>query len=194
MSYREIKAAQRREIRARCQRLSTTQRTANSEAICRRLLEQDFWRNAKTVLLFAPLANEINVGPLLKESLAQGKVTALPRFDLAAQHYVAARITDPERDLASGAFAIPEPAAHCEKIEMSQFDLVLVPGVGFDRLGSRLGRGGGFYDRLLAGFTGVKCGIALDEQIVDTLPVEEHDARMTFVITPTQVIVVPRMQ
>jgi 5-formyltetrahydrofolate cyclo-ligase len=67
-----------------------------------------------------------------------------------------------------------------------RLDLVLVPGIGFDVSGRRLGRGQGFYDRLLAGIAGTKCGVAFDQQVVGQIPAEKHDASMNFILTPTR--------
>jgi len=66
--------------------------------------------------------------------------------------------------------------------------LILVPGVAFDLRGGWLGRGRGFYDRLLAGFHGIKCGVAFDEQMVEEVPTGTLDVRMDFVLTPTQCV------
>jgi 5-formyltetrahydrofolate cyclo-ligase len=65
-------------------------------------------------------------------------------------------------------------------------DLVLAPGVAFDLQGHRLGRGKGFYDRLLADVRGVKCGVAFDEQIVDAVPVGPLDVGVDCLVTPTR--------
>jgi len=73
---------------------------------------------------------------------------------------------------------IREPATGCIEIPPDDLDLVLVPGVAFDLHGNRLGRGKGFYDRLLQNFRGTKCGIAFDEQIVEKIPAEKTDVRM----------------
>ena len=88
--------------------------------------------------------------------------------------------------MVTGQFGIREPAARCPEIPLSRLDLILVPGVAFDWHGRRLGRGKGFYDRLLAGTRGVKCGIAFDEQMVNEVPAGSLDARMNFMMTPTR--------
>ncbi|HTG44362.1 MAG TPA: 5-formyltetrahydrofolate cyclo-ligase, partial [Verrucomicrobiae bacterium] len=75
---------------------------------------------------------------------------------------------------------------------LNRLDFVLVPGVAFDSTGRRLGRGRGFYDQLLAGVTGIKCGVALDEQIVEKLPTEAHDIAMDYILTPTRWLVTQR--
>ncbi|HLP77584.1 MAG TPA: 5-formyltetrahydrofolate cyclo-ligase, partial [Candidatus Paceibacterota bacterium] len=75
---------------------------------------------------------------------------------------------------------------HCAPVSLNQLDLVLVPGVAFDACGRRLGRGKGFYDRLLADTRGIKCGVAFDEQIVTGIPVEPHDVLVDCILTPTR--------
>jgi 5-formyltetrahydrofolate cyclo-ligase len=64
--------------------------------------------------------------------------------------------------------------------------LILVPGVAFDLRGGRLGRGRGYYDRLLSGLQGYRCGVAFDEQIVDRVPLEPHDASLNCILTPSR--------
>jgi 5-formyltetrahydrofolate cyclo-ligase len=183
------KAECRSELRARWQRLSDGQRTAGAGLICRRVVEQDFWKQAKTVLLFAPLPDEVHIWPLLETALTEGKILTLPRFDPLKKNYAAAQVADLQRDLVAANFGIREPAAHCGEISLTAIDLALVPGVGFDARGNRLGRGRGFYDRLLADVGGIKCGLALDEQIVEIITIEEQDVRMDVVLTPTQLMI-----
>ena len=71
-------------------------------------------------------------------------------------------------------------------MELNRLDLVLVPGVAFDLNGRRLGRGKGYYDRLLAEFEGWTCGVAFDQQVVEAVPSEPHDMRLTCLVTPTR--------
>ena len=82
------------------------------------------------------------------------------------QHHVSA----PALDLEPGQFGVLEPRAACPAVPLNALDLILVPGVGFAPDGRRLGRGKGYYDRLLAGFQGTKCGIAFDWQVAMEIP------------------------
>ena len=90
------------------------------------------------------------------------------------------------RDLKTGQFGIREPADACPLIPLNRLDFVLVPGVAFDLQGRRLGRGKGYYDRLLAEVRGKTCGVAFDEQIVEELPLEPHDVLVNCILTPTR--------
>jgi 5-formyltetrahydrofolate cyclo-ligase len=118
--------------------------------------------------------------------LAAGKTVALPAFTPDANRYTASQILDPARDLVVGRFGIREPGPACPVIPLNRLDLVLVPGIAFDARGGRLGRGQGFYDRLLADVRGTKCGVAFAEQLVDVVPMGSLDIRLNCILTPTR--------
>jgi 5-formyltetrahydrofolate cyclo-ligase len=182
----QAKTTLRTEIRAQLQGLSLAHRTQRSAELCARLREQKIWRQAKAVLLFAPLPDEPDIWPLLQEAMDEKKIVGLPCFESKANSYVARRVTDPARDLVAGKFGIREVAELSPELELNQLDLVLVPGVAFDARGGRLGRGKGFYDRLLACVRGTKCGVAFDEQFVETVPVGPQDIPLNCILTPTR--------
>ncbi len=186
MKSGDPKAALRRQIRTRLKAMTAEHRDAES-ARARLLLEsQAVWRTAQNILFYAPLPEELDVWPLLADALTAGKTVALPHFDSAVNHYSACQIQDLARDLKTGRFGIREPHDRCVSVPLNRLDLILVPGVAFDLRGRRLGRGKGFYDRLLALVRGPACGVAFDEQIVPEIPVEPHDARLNCILTPTR--------
>ena len=86
-----------------------------------------------------------------------------------------------------GSFHIEEPTGN-ETVDPSEIELIVVPAVAYDRHGNRLGRGKGFYDRLLATTKASKIGVGYDFQLVDSLPAEEHDVPMDIVITQSVVL------
>ena len=178
------KAALRRQIRAALENISPAVRAVESIELCERLKPQ--LQSARTILFFAPLPNEIDLWPLLEESVPAGKTVALPWFDPATQTYLARRVENPAGEIVAGKFGVREPASSCVEIPPGKFDLVLVPGVAFDLSGNRLGRGRGFYDRLLEKVSGIKCGVAYDFQLLEKIPAEPHDARVNFVLTPAR--------
>lgn len=180
------KAAIRKEIREKLRTIPAANRVSGAQQACGLLERQAVWKNARSVFFYAPLAGELDIWPLVEDSLASGKLVCLPRFDSATQRYIACRIQNLAGDLETGQFGIREPAPNCLPFPLNQLDLVLVPGVAFDLRGRRLGRGKGFYDRLLADAGGLKCGVAFDEQIVTEIPVEPHDISVNCILTPTR--------
>lgn len=190
------KAALRRELRPRAQRVPAAERAVASAAAARILAARPEWTRAERVLVYAPLADELDFAELAAaRARADGSGTgwvALPRFDPVRGEYGAARVRDWEQDLVPGAFGIREPAPHCPGVPLNQLDFALVPGLGFDREGRRLGRGRGFYDRMLASFRGTACGVAMDWQVVAAIPTGPHDQVVNCILTPTRWLAVAR--
>jgi 5-formyltetrahydrofolate cyclo-ligase len=180
------KADLRSGVQALIKKLPAEKRKADSAKLCANLKQQAFFQKANAILFFASLPEELDLWPLMNEMLAGKKLIALPCFDADSQSYQPRRIKDIHVEILSGKFGIREPAPTCIAIPLKDLDLVLVPGVAFDSSGHRLGRGRGFYDRLLQNFTGGKIGIAFDEQMVEALPVETNDVKMDWMVTPTQ--------
>jgi len=79
-----------------------------------------------------------------------------------------------------------EPAADLPVVDSAALNVVLVPGVAFDRRGGRLGFGGGYYDRLLPTTPALRVGVTYDECLADALPCDEHDQRMDWIVTPSE--------
>jgi 5-formyltetrahydrofolate cyclo-ligase len=180
------KVALREAIRVRVRGLSDADRASGS-AGARKLLEsQSLWREASSILFYAPLPGEVDLWALLRTALSAGKRVALPRYVARTRDYEAWGIEDLDRDIQVGKYGVREPADGCARNALKRLDLILVPGVAFDLHGHRLGRGQGFYDRLLAVLSGTTCGVAFDEQIVREIPVEPHDALVNCILTPTR--------
>jgi 5-formyltetrahydrofolate cyclo-ligase len=142
----------------------------------------------RAALAYAALPDEVDVSPLVGRLRASGVRIAYPRACGAGEmtlHWV-----DDEAALTPGYCGILEPPVGAARAAPDEFDLVLVPGVAFDESCCRLGRGGGFYDRLLpqVGPGALVVGIAFDEQVVGAVPREPHDALVDVVVTPTRVL------
>lgn len=182
----ELKAALRACVRSELQQFSPVERTVASARVCARLEQQEVWKQARSILFYAPLPDEPDVWPLVAVGLSMGKTIALPRFVPKQNLYVACLIRNPAADLHWGQFGVREPNDQCPQVPLNRLDFILVPGVGFDLNGRRLGRGKGFYDRWLADHHGTMCGVAFDQQIVGKVPVEPHDIRLSCILTPTR--------
>jgi 5-formyltetrahydrofolate cyclo-ligase len=180
----EQKRALRDGLRDHFAQITAGERAFLSRQAMVRLAKAPWLRKIEKVLLYAALNNELNPASAIQFLLP--RQLSLPRYDQQTQRYCAARYSGQPKELVMGKFKIPEPTAETPCIPLKELDLVLVPGVAFDRAGRRLGRGRGFYDRLLAEVRGIKCGVAYDWQVVGELPEEPHDIKMDFVLTPSQ--------
>lgn len=179
------KTSLRQQVRARLRATSSEQLQVGSQRLGERLLALPMWKQAKIVLFFAPLRDEPDIWPAISVALKEGKQVSLPKLDPAGFTYSASPVQSLE-DLTPGKFGILEPRHSAAATPLNRLDLVLVPGVAFDSHGGRLGRGKGYYDRLLSAVNGTKCGVAFDEQIVDAVPVGPMDVRLNCILTPTR--------
>ena len=182
----QAKRRWRLEFRERQKSLSKEAKETASAKARRLLVSQQFWLTCRSVLFYAPLEDELNLWPLLDLALVGGKLISLPRYDSGRDCYVVCAVRDPSTDTKHGKYGIREPRQGCPEVPTNRLDLALVPGVGFDLLGYRLGRGRGYYDRLLGQRPGLVCGVAFDELIVDELPVGRHDRQMDCILTPSR--------
>jgi len=179
------KAALRVTLREQLRSLTPEYKESAGLSICQRLAVLPLWQKAEQVLLFAPRPDEPNIWPLAQQAIQAGKQLFLPRYVTASGVYEAASIQDPAQDVAPGKFGILEPKPLCNVADPKRLDLVLLPGLAFDWHGYRLGRGKGFYDRLLTAVSGKTCGVAFDMQLISAISVEPHDVRLNCILTPT---------
>ena len=186
VSNSNSKSDLRKKIGAARGKISLAVREAESIDLRARLEPQ--LQSARAILFHAPLPDELDIWPLLEKCLAAGKVCALPFYNSITKNYLARRVRNLAEDVSVGFYGIREPNTGCPEVPPEQFDLVLVPGVAFDFSGNRLGRGKGFYDRLLKPFSGLKCGVCHDFQLLEKIPSEPHDVRMNFVVTPMRCV------
>ena len=157
---------------------------------CRRIAEIAAWNAARTVLVYAPLPDELNCTPAAMVALECGVRVCVPRVDWANKRLEAVPITDFNADLLPDRHAVRSPRPDLAAIDPGEIEAVLVPGLAFDRAGRRLGRGGGFYDRLLStsGFRAAKIGIAFGAQVVEAVPGNERDVRVDWLVTELECI------
>ena len=183
---RNRKAELRGEIRTKLKAMSLDERATGSSDIRRRLVEHAAWKSSNAILAYVPTAHEPDIWPTVNEALASGKHLALLRYSPDGDRYVPCLVRDPARDLQPGQYGILEPGPQCPIFDLMRLDLALVPGIGFTLNGGRLGRGKGYYDRLLAEVPVLKCGVAFDCQIVGEFPLEPHDVQLNCILTPTR--------
>ncbi|MDB6054060.1 MAG: 5-formyltetrahydrofolate cyclo-ligase [Verrucomicrobiales bacterium] len=185
---REIldKTALRAQMKQTLAALTVEEKKYLSRKLVEKIEAWQEWRYAKNILLFMPLPSEPDIRQLMGYLADNQKSISLPRFDPNTQQYCAAKISHITSDLRYGQFKILEPSPECACVPINQLDMILVPGLGFDLQGRRLGRGKGFYDRLLSAATGLRCGVGFDEQILPNIPVEAHDVKLDWVLTPAR--------
>ena len=157
-----------------------------SRVICEKLLDLPEFRGARTILCYASFRGEVETFVLMKTVMEFKKRVALPLVRKKDKRIVAVLINS-LNELQSGAYGILAPVDMAQNaLSPCELDLVVVPGVAFDRSNNRLGRGAGYYDKFLSELpaTTPTIGLAYDIQIVDVIPgLETHDRPVSAVIT-----------
>lgn len=148
-------------------------RAEQSQALCRQVLTWQVYDKARVVGGYMPMPWEADVTPVLLDALAKGKTLALPRCEGPGE--MTFRQVSSLKEMHPGAYGLLEPDADSRVVPVEQMELMLVPLEAVTRQGVRLGKGGGYYDRVLAHFPGVALGPVLAHQWVESLPVEEWD-------------------
>jgi 5-formyltetrahydrofolate cyclo-ligase len=169
----------RREARLLRAALPASDRHAWSLAIARHVREWAVYQNARSVMAYASNGAEVETAALLEDILRDGKRLLLPRC-LPGGMMQAVPVSNLAL-LMPGFRGIMEPVG--EAVPKSGIDLILAPGLLFDKSGNRLGQGGGYYDRFLSDFEGVVCALAFHAQVVPALQAQPHDRPMHALVT-----------
>jgi 5-formyltetrahydrofolate cyclo-ligase len=183
---KQAKRALRREILAERDALPADDRSSRSEAIAERFLELPEAAGTRIVLAFWSFGSEVDTAPLIARLRSHGTTVALPRIESGE---VVPVVATPGATMTQTSFGAMEPAEG-RVIEVAELDLVVVPGVAFDRSCDRMGYGAGYYDRLLGlrrdGVGAI--AVAFSIQIVDRVPTGAIDRRIDGVVTELEVI------
>ena len=181
------KSGLREAVVARRDAMGTDTRDALSLAIVDKILHLDRYQRSGVVLAYVGFGGELRTDAFIRRVLDDGKVLLLPRVNREGRRLDLYEVKGPAQDLKAGTWGIREPdPERCLPAEPESIDFALIPGVAFDAQGARLGYGGGFYDKLLAGCPEpgpFLVAAAFELQVVDEVPVEEHDVRLNLVVT-----------
>jgi 5-formyltetrahydrofolate cyclo-ligase len=155
-----------------------------------RLIAEQFWelpaiQKARSILFYASMPGEVDTLEMIEKAIFLGKRVSLPIVEKNQRKLIPTVISSME-DVQQGTYGIAEPLLHPDKaLALKDIDAVIVPGLAFDRLHHRLGRGAGYYDRFLSTLpdTMTTVGLAFDFQLTECLPTEAHDMRLQQIIT-----------
>ncbi|MBL7092051.1 MAG: 5-formyltetrahydrofolate cyclo-ligase [Candidatus Omnitrophica bacterium] len=181
-----LKQKIRKEIKDKLNKQSNLQRLRKSRLIKKRLFSLAEFKRAKSVMFYVATGEEVETRFMMTEARKIGKKIAVPAILRGEKRIIASLVEDFEKELAPGPYGILQPQKkYIREVPHRSIDLVVVPGLAFDRQGRRLGRGGGYYDKFLAGLpSGIpRIGLAFDFQLLTGLPALSHDVSVTKVIS-----------
>jgi len=168
--------------------ISPPQLHERSVHACANLARTPEYARSEIIMVFLSLPVEVDTTPLVLQAWRDRKRVLAPKVSWEQRRMLPIQINSLSDDLSESVLGLREPADGVP-IPLANIDMVIVPGIGFDLQGNRLGRGRGFYDRFLAhrDWIGIACGLALEDQIIDEVPVSEHDMRVQMLVTDATV-------
>lgn len=182
----EDKSRLRNGLRAQRTALGKDRQQADAQQVRARIGELAAYRQACVVMAYVAIRGELSLDGVLKDVLSSGRMLVLPRCE--EKGILSACIVPDLSALGRGAYGIFAPSSGAATVSPEQIDLILTPGVAFDRMGHRIGQGGGYYDRFLPATRALRVGVCHDFALLDEIPFEPHDARMDVIVTPSRTI------
>lgn len=182
----EKKKKIRKELLRKLKEHKEEDRSKKSSEIRKKLFSLREFLKAKTVLFYLSLDDEVDTMRMIKDCMKQGKQVAVPVIEKEGRRIIPSLLKDVDAELSCGPYGICHPKKdYIRPLSLESIDLVVVPGLAFDRAGNRLGRGHGYYDRFLSRLPKdvPTVGLAFDFQMLDDFPpLEPHDLSVTTVL------------
>ncbi len=157
-----------------------------SERASKIFLQSDIYRLSKEIMLYMPLGNETDTAIIKESALKDGKKLIFPVTD-AKTGVITPYYALEKTEFLSGAFSVSEPFG-TEIANEDNIDVIVVPGIAFDKKGSRIGFGKGCYDRLLNNSAALKVGYCYYFQVYDEIPSDKHDVKMDYIVSEKGII------
>ena len=168
----------RTHIREKLNSHSELEKTKKSGIIKDRLFNEQAFKEARVVMFYVSLKDEVSTMSMIDEAIKIGKRVCVPVIIKEEKRLIAGEIKNRVADLERQHFGIYQPrAGHVKEVPLEDIDLIVVPGIAFDKKNVRLGRGHGYYDRFLCAVPNKTrtVGLAFDFQVVEDLPQDSHD-------------------
>ena len=164
----------------------------NSQIITEKLLSMNCIQQASTIMLYLDFNNEVKTDQLITKLISLRKTVTSPVTIKAERKLIPYEIINLKEGINLGAYGIREPNKNISnEIDVKNIDVLIVPAVAYDKNCYRLGYGGGYYDRFIERLRddAITIGIAFDLQLFDSIPKEEHDAQLNYIITESSTYV-----
>ncbi|MED4127929.1 MULTISPECIES: 5-formyltetrahydrofolate cyclo-ligase [Shouchella] len=178
-----MKQQLRQRLQKQLEQMNKTEYLERSQALANQLYRTKEWKQAGTIGLTYARFPEVATLPIMEYAYKQGKKVALPRTNMKAREMHFYFIQNLNQ-LELRPYNLYEPKENQSVyVSPKELDLLIVPGLAFSKDGSRLGMGGGFYDRYLPLFKGKTVSLCFNEQLIESIPTEAHDMRMDLVLS-----------
>lgn len=193
MDYFNVKKILRKEILKKRENIDIDNKEKMDKEIIKRFCESKYYKEAKRMFIYISYGTEINTKGIITKALNENKEIYVPRTEFHTRIMDAVEIISFD-NLIESSYGILEPLKEEPEINPNELDLIVVPGVAFDRNGGRMGYGAGFYDRYFKKIQKenvkriTKIALAYDFQVVDKVPMNKQDIPVDYIITEKEFI------
>jgi len=193
MAIFDDKKVLRKEILTERKNINTVKKEEMDNKILDRFYKSEYYRKAKKIFIYVSFDSEIDTKRIINKALMDNKKIYVPRTEFKTRLMDAVEVTSLD-NLIESEYGILEPSIKDPHINPNELDLIVVPGVAFDRQGARMGYGAGFYDRYFEKINKdnskavIKLALAYDFQIIDKVPMNDRDIPVSCIITESTFI------
>jgi 5-formyltetrahydrofolate cyclo-ligase len=179
----------RAQLHKRMLSIPPDERVEKSRRACKSLISTPQFQSATSIMMYLSLPHEVDTSEAILHAWQLGKSVAVPKISWQQRRMIAVEINTLETGLSTSSLGLRSPTTGAP-VPFEEIDLVVTPGIGFDKEGHRLGRGNAYYDRFFAEekFRASKCGFAFNEQVINSMPVESNDIRMDLLVTDEEIL------
>jgi 5-formyltetrahydrofolate cyclo-ligase len=179
----------RQKLQEELVKISAEDREAKSRKACKNLISTEEFDKSSAIMIFLSLPHEIDTTDAILHAWQRDKVVVVPKVSWEQRHMIPVRINTLDDGISTTGYGLRNPISGIP-FPFEEIDLVVTPGLGFDRKGNRLGRGASYYDRFFTDdkLKAPKCGFAFDGQIVDSVPMSNHDIPVDFLVTDEEIL------
>ncbi|MBN1787817.1 MAG: 5-formyltetrahydrofolate cyclo-ligase [Sedimentisphaerales bacterium] len=183
----------RQQMRTQLCSYSSEQLAGKSQIACKNLADTPEFQKATTIMAFLSMPHEIDTAAFIMYAWQHTKTIAVPKISWQQRHMIPVQISSLEAGIATEAGGLRNPVTGIP-VPLEDIDLVVTPGLAFDKEGNRLGRGGSYYDRFFPHekLRAIKCGFGFAEQIIPVVPTTEHDQPVDMLVTDEGVIYIKK--
>ncbi len=177
------------ELKNRLSQMSEADKKLQSQNICSKLTQMPEFKKAGLIMIFLSLPHEVDTTPIILCAWQQGKSVSVPKVSWQQRHMLPVQINSLETGFSTDGYGLKNPVTGVP-VPLEDIDLVITPGLGFDKKGNRLGRGGGYFDRFFSNenLKAKKCAICFSQQVIDHVPTDDHDVPIDCLISDNMVM------
>lgn len=174
--------------------LDKVEKVLKDKQIYDKFINSHWYKNANIIFIYVGMKEEIDTIPIINKILSEKKTVVVPKIDINNKMMKSVEIKSLKNLIIAEPYGILEPLSFENEVNKSKIDLAIIPGLIFDRFGGRLGYGGGYYDKFIRNLNDINkvvlLSLAYDFQIINHVPMAEHDLKIDTIITNNEIITI----